>query len=78
MKKSLMQNTEGQKPNAGGENNGNIKRAVVASLSCQPGGAATGNTTKEKYVKKNRRNGGGGKPNNRFATHQAGLDFFMS
>ena len=33
--------------NARGENNDKMQRAVVASLSCPPGGAGTDNTTTE-------------------------------
>ena len=46
-----MESAEGQRANARGENNAKIKRAVVASLSCPPGGLQRANKTKEKYAK---------------------------
>ena len=51
-----MENTEGQNANAKGENNDKVERAVVASLSCPPGGAGTGNTTNKGKIS-NRKNG---------------------
>ena len=59
MKKNLMENTEGQKANARGEDNDKIKRVVVVSLSCRPGGTATGNTTNKGDISKNRKKGKG-------------------
>ena len=61
MKNNLMENTEGQKANARGENNDKIKRAVLDRCRARLGGLQR--ATQRRIIKNRNKN--------RLATHEA-------